>query len=238
VYKFKFGLTFLVIFLSLILSGCAFRNKVDPFEGVNRGVFVINKTLDRAILKPVACIYLCFPPIVRNRVNNFFQNISEIPTVANDLLQGDFPNFEKDASRFLLNTTWGLGGLFDVAATVNRCRHHNDFGITLGKWGYRNSIYIVLPVFGPSTVRDTIGRAITYGLTPWPYIRQQKICWGFYAAFAVDTRACYLKIEPAIDEAAVDEYVFLRDAYLQRRAAEIRGSCATVEPVLLEEPPE
>lgn len=230
---------YIVTFLSIILSGCAFRNPIDPFEGVNRGVFVINKTLDCAILKPAARIYQKFlPKFVQNRINNFFQNIVEIPTIANDLLQADFPNFRNDASRFLLNTTWGIGGLFDVASTADRCRHFNDFGQTLGKWGYKNSIYIVLPFFGPSTVRDSIGRAVNYGMSPWPYIRPTGLGWGLYAAFAIDARAYYIKLEPAIDEAAVDEYVFFRDAYLQHRAVEIRGCCGANEPILLEEPPE
>ena len=239
VYKFIVKKIIIVTLLSMSLSSCSFRNKKDPFEGVNRGIFVINRTLDRAFLKPAACFYQrCFPQFVQRRINNFFLNIAEIPTSINDLLQCDCPNFAKDASRFLLNTTWGIGGLFDVAAMANRCRHFNDFGITLGKWGYKDSIYIVLPFFGPSTVRDTIGRALNYGVSPWPYIRPQSICSGFYVAFAVDARAYYLKMEPAIDEAAVDEYVFFREAYLQRRAVEIRGVCATAEPVLLEEPPE
>lgn len=230
---------FVFCFLSAILQGCSFKNKVDPFEGINRGVFVLNRAFDRVLLKPTARIYeTVIPKFFRNRINDFFQNLTEIPTIANDILQADFASFKNDASRFALNTTWGLGGLFDVAACAGRKRHFNDFGQTLGKWGYKQSAYIVLPLFGPSTVRDAIGRAANYGMSVWPYIQSNEFGWGLYALFVIDSRAEYMKFEPVINEVAIDDYVFFRDAYLQRRAAEIRGCCATTEAVNLEGPPE
>jgi len=230
----------MVIVLSFSLSGCAFKNKADPFEGLNRGAFALNKTIDRVVLRPSARIYQAvLPKFFQTRVNNFFQNITEIPTIANDILQFN-TSFGSDLSRFLLNTTWGIGGLFDVAEKAGRPRHSNDFGITLGKWGYKKSAYIVLPFFGPSTVRDGIGRAVNYSMSPLPYVKPPALAWGLFGLYAIDTRACYLKLEPAIDAAAIDEYVFFRDAYLQRRAAEI-GDClskAPTEAELLEGPPE
>lgn len=229
----------LVLCFTGTLAGCAFKNKMDPFEGLNRGVFVLNKAFDSVLLRPAARIYqTVLPKFVQNRVNCFFQNLTEIPTIANDILQADFASFKNDASRFALNTTWGIGGLFDIAEKAGRARHFNDFGQTLGKWGYKKSAYIVLPFFGPSTIRDSIGRAANYGMSVWPYIRPQSLSWWLYGAFAIDARAYYLKFEPALDEVSVDEYVFMRDAYLQRRAAEIRGCTVSSEPFILEGPPE
>lgn len=235
----------IIISTFLALSGCAFKKKTDPFEGINRGVFLLNKTVDRVLLKPAARIYTAvLPKFAQARINSFFQNLTELPTIANDILQADFCNAATDTSRFIVNSTWGIGGLFDWSEKVGRPRHTNDFGLTLAKWGYKNSVYIVLPFFGPSTLRDTIGRGVTYGMSVWPYLghlRPKGLAWGLYGLYAVDTRSCYLKLEGSIGDVCVDEYVFMRDAYLQRRAAEMNqgaGNKINASSILLEGPPE
>lgn len=237
-FNLKIALT-LLLFLNL--SACTFRNKTDPFEGLNRGVFLLNKAADRVVLRPVARIYqTIIPCFVQNRINNFFQNLGEIPTIGNDLLQLDCPNLKSDTARFVLNTTLGLGGLFDVAQYNGLQRHYADFGQTLGRWGYKNSIYIVLPIFGPSTVRDTIGRAGTYYMSAWPYIEPESLNYTLYGINLVDTRANFIKMEPLIECAAIDEYIFFRDAYLQRRCVEITvpGEDVLTDTSTLQGPPE
>lgn len=212
----------------LFLSGCcAVQQNCDPYESFNRGMFRFNKGLDRVVLKPIARVYeTVLPCFVQARINSFFQNLGEIPTIGNDILQADFYNAHRDTWRLMINTTFGLGGLVDIAQGSGLPRHYADFGQTLGKWGYKNSAYIMLPFFGPSTVRDTIGRAGTYVMSVWPYIRPERLGWILYGINAIDTRASYLKLEPAIECSAIDEYIFFRDAYLQKRAIEI-SSCDT-----------
>lgn len=218
---------FLSLLLSFFLSGCACQQNDDPFERFNRGVFRFNKALDRAVLKPVARVYQgVLPCFVLARFNSFFQNLGEIPTILNDILQADFYNANRDAWRFFINSTFGLGGFVDIAQGSGIPRHYADFGQTLGKWGYQNSRYVVLPFFGPSTVRDTIGRAGTYFMCVWPYLKPERLSWTLYGINAIDIRAGYLQLEPAIECSAVDEYILFRDAYLQKRTIEI-SSCDT-----------
>lgn len=236
------NLKIIVVFgFSLVLSGCTFKNPVDPFEGLNRGVFLINRAADRVVLRPVARIYqTVIPCFVQNRINSFFQNLGELPTIGNDLLQGDFCSAYNDISRFVLNSTVGLGGLFDLAEKTGRPRHYADFGQTLGRWGYKDSIYIMLPLLGPSTVRDTIGRAGTYYMSVWPYLKPERLNYTLYGINLVDTRASYLRIEPIIECATIDEYIFLRDAYFQRRQVEINvpGADVITDTNSLQGPPE
>lgn len=237
--KYAFLLTLFPLIAAL--PGCAFKKKCDPFEGINRGVFVINKALDSVVLRPTARLYQVFvPKFFQNRLNCFFQNLGELPTIANDVLQMEGESLCSDTARFVLNTTLGIGGLFDVAELKGLKRHYADFGQTLGRWGYRDSVYIVLPFFGPSTVRDSIGRAVTYGMTVWPYLRPERLNWTLYILNIIDTRANYLKFEPMIDAVAFDEYLLIRDAYLQRRACEITvpGANVLTETSTLKGPPE
>lgn len=227
--------TFVLILIgsvSLSLSGCAVKNKNDPLEGYNRGMYKINKTLDTLFLLPVTRSYVAvIPKPVRNIVSNFYQNLRTIPTVLNDILQADAKATCSDAARLVLNTTLGIGGLFDVASKAGLERRYSDFGMTLARWGHRDSTYIVLPLFGPSTIRDGIGIGVTYYMSVWAYIPKIRVHhhkaialrnWLFMGDL-IDTRAELLDLEKVVETAAVDEYVFIRDAYMQHRKYEIEG---------------
>lgn len=223
------------------MIGCVGKPKsVDQLEALNRGVYGFNKVADRIIIKPVARVYeALIPKSLQRMVGNFFQNILEIPNVANDILQGDLKYACHDTARFILNSTWGFVGIFDAAARGKLARHRQDFGITLAKWGYTESSYLVLPILGPSTVRDTIGLGVTYFMWPPAYLESNSIRNGLLALNYVDTKAALLKIEPVIGE-SIDEYVFVRNAYLQNRQYKIKGKSAAPQGVeeLLEGPPE
>jgi phospholipid-binding lipoprotein MlaA len=212
-----------IFLLACQLSGCATQNKQDPLEKVNRITYRINKNIDRVIVKPVARAYeALIPKFVRIPIGNFLQNLSEVPNVGNDLLQGKFSLARHDAARFILNTTWGIGGLLDIAAKAGLERHQQDFGLTMACWGYKNSVYYVIPLFGPSTIRDSVGRVVTYFMGIPAYIRDVDIRNQLYILGIVDNRAALLKAEPILGE-AVDEYIFVRDFYLQRRQYQISG---------------
>lgn len=217
---------FLVCNLGLVLGGCACLNTpepeketIDPYESVNRAVFKFNQKADQFVIKPVATAYnKTLPDTVRSRVSNFFDNLRDITTSANDLLQGKFGQFANDASRFVVNTTVGILGTFDPATHLGLEKHKEDFGQTLAVWGYQNSAYIVLPIVGPSTVRDTAGLAVDFNaLSIWPLVDSDKAKYGLVGLDLLDIRAQQLKNENVIKSLAVDEYIFMRDAYLQRR---------------------
>lgn len=225
---------FTVIFLTLSLSGCCKRiHPDDPFEPYNRVMFKINKGIDNIAIKPFAHIYNgALPKPIKQMICNFFQNFKEIPNVINDALQGNRRAMLDDAARFTINTTLGLGGLFDIASKAGLQPHSVDFGLTLACWGNRRSNYLVLPILGPSTIRDTIGLVATYYMSPWPYIastvrhhhhKAVGLSNALFILFFVDTRARLLEHEKLIETAAVDEYAFIRDAYLQHRAHLISG---------------
>lgn len=217
---------FLACNLGIVLSGCACLNTpepeketIDPYEPVNRAVFKFNQKADKYLIKPVATAYSkTLPDTVQNRVSNFFDNLRDITTSANDLLQGKFGQFASDASRFVINSTVGILGTFDPATHLGLEKHKEDFGQTLAVWGYENSAYLVLPILGPSTVRDTAGLAVDFNvLSIWPLIDSDKTKYALVGLDLIDIRAQLLKNENVIKSLAVDEYVFMRDAYLQRR---------------------
>ncbi len=217
---------FLVSGLGLILGGCACLNTpepeketIDPYEPLNRAIFKLNKKADTYVIKPVATAYnKTLPDTIRGRVSNFFDNLRDITTSANDILQGKFGQFAHDASRFVINSTVGILGTFDPASHLGLEKNKEDFGQTLAVWGYENSAYLVLPLLGPSTVRDTAGMAVDFNaLSIWPFIESDKAKYGLLGLDLLDIRAQLLKTEDVITSLAVDEYVFMRDAYLQRR---------------------
>jgi len=226
-------LTRIMVALALVvllqaLSGCAYKHHkvdpADPLERYNRKMYAFNKVVDRLYIRPVTEVYSRFmPTFVQNMVNNFFQNLGEIPTIANDILCGQFSHARSDAARFVLNTTWGIGGLFDVAAKVGRERRRVDFGQTMAYLGYKQSTYFVIPILGPSTIRDAGGRFVNYGMSVYPYIRPSGVRYSLYALNAIDVRAELLKTAPLLEE-SFDEYTLVRDLYLQHRQAEINGN--------------
>lgn len=195
----------------------------DPYEKFNRAMFIFNDNLDFYLIKPVAQLYNAILPKPLNKgIHNFFNNLGELPIIANDLLQFNFYQMTKDASRFLINSTLGIGGLFDMATRMHMPYFQNDFGLTLAKWGYGDSNYIVLPVLGPNTIRDGLGIPVDYfGFSIYPYIQPQSTRAQLLTLFMVDHRANLLQFEPVLEEAAIDRYVFMRNAYMQHRAFQI-----------------
>lgn len=206
----------------LLVTGCATTNEDggvnDPLESYNRVMYKVNKSADRFVLKPVTKVYdAVLPDPISHGVSNFFSNLNEITVIINDLLQFKFGQAMDDFGRFGLNTTVGFGGIFDVAGHAGYEKNEEDFGQTLGVWGAGSGAYVVLPLFGPSSTRDTLGRVGDYFTDPITYVDGHKDRRAFYAVRAVDNRSNLLKAEKVLDEAALDEYTYVRDAYLQRR---------------------
>jgi len=206
----------------LIVSGCATTGQSgdvnDPLEGYNRAMYSFNDHADTFIIKPAAKVYnAVLPDPISHGVSNFFSNLNEITVILNDLLQLKFGQAFHDTGRFVLNSTVGIGGLFDVAGHAGYEKHEEDFGQTLGVWGVGPGPYIVLPIFGPRDLRDTVGLVGDYYTDPVTYVKGPGANNAFRGVRAVDTRANLLKAEKVLDEAALDEYTYVRDAYLQRR---------------------
>lgn len=217
---------FLSLATPLLLSSCLHKgsNPIDPYESINRKIYKFNMAFDSTLLKPTAKAYKAvLLPQVRAGINNAYNNIYLLPTTANDLLQGDWRHAIKDSWRFLINSTLGVGGIFDVAnKSFSLPPHFNDFGLTFAKWGVKKSPYIMLPLLGPSTVRDGIALPFDYVLTPYPYLPSSAAFWGIAALRYVDLRSQLLETDPIIDQ-ALDKYAFIRDAYLQHRNYLING---------------
>jgi len=208
-----------VMLLSLTLLGCATNGDPrDPLEPLNRGIYKFNDVVDKAVLKPVATGYKeVMPDPVRTAVGNFFSNLDDVLVLLNDLLQIKLDQAASDLSRLVWNTTIGIAGLIDVATPMDLPKHNEDFGQTLGYWGVGNGPYLVLPFLGPSTLRDTVGTVVDVHFDPVPQHTPVPERNSAIAVHSVDTRARLLDSEEILDEAALDRYVFLRDAYLQRR---------------------
>jgi phospholipid-binding lipoprotein MlaA len=194
-------------------------NPADPWEVYNRQVFEINDRVDRALLKPVAQAYeAVLPRDVRVCINNVFLNLLEPVNAINNLLQGKPAEAMTDVCRLAVNSTIGLLGCFDVAAKAGAPRSNEDFGQTLGRWGLQPGPYFVLPVLGPSTVRDTFGRLFDFlGTDPLWYVQDIPVRNTLVGVRLVDTRASLLPAEKVLEAAALDRYQFIRDAYLQLR---------------------
>lgn len=220
----RFILLLLLTFCSL--CGCATgSNPRDPWESLNRKVYSFNTTVDRAVLKPVAKGYVrVVPRLVRRGVANFFGNLGMPVITLNDLLQLKGSKVPVDIVRFATNTVFGLGGLIDVASELKIERRNEDFGQTLGYWGIKSGPYLVLPLFGPSNIRDSMGTAVDYVAHPTFYWdpSAEESRWIIFALDIIDTRAQLLDAEKFLDAAAIDRYSFLRDAYLQRREFAVR----------------
>lgn len=216
-------MTTLVFVATLLTAGCTYNhaNPQDPYESYNRKVFKFNRGVDKVIYRPVAKVYsVVLPKFARAGVSNFMSNVGEVGRFGNNILQANFPWAFTTLSRFVINSTLGLGGLIDVASSMGIEKHSQDFGLTLAKWGDRDSIYLMIPFLPPSTVRDTIGLGGDYAMSPWTYIRPNWIGWTAYGVLVTDKRASYLDTDKLVDE-AFDPYLFVRDAYLQGRKAQI-----------------
>lgn len=214
--------------LAVALAGCASLPPnarpvpQDPFERVNRGVFAFNDAVDRAVTKPLAQGYRAVvPEFLRQYVGNFFGNLGDVFTSANQLLQGKPVLALSDAGRVLVNTVFGFAGVIDVASDLGLEKHREDFGQTLGRWGAGSGPYLVLPVFGPSSVRDGLGLGVDLAADPLRgVLRDADLTWAA-ATRVIDTRERLLSAERLVEGAALDRYGFLRDAYLQRRRSQV-----------------
>jgi phospholipid-binding lipoprotein MlaA len=206
----------------LLLGGCAstsgYHNPKDPFEPFNRSMYKFNDALDKAVLKPAAKGYTAVvPPPGRTMVNNFFSNLDDVVVTLNDVLQFKLVQALSDGGRFLINTTLGAGGIADAATKFGFPKHNEDFGQTLGYWGIESGPYLVIPFFGPSSVRDGVGLYTDSITSPTSNIkpvsnRNQTIIFN-----GVRVRANLLENEKLLEEAGLDPYSFMRDAYLSHR---------------------
>lgn len=211
------------ILLAAMLGGCATQGNKDPLEGINRGIYKFNDTVDKAAVKPVAGAYKAvIPSPLRTGVNNFFTNLGTVVTIINDLLQFKFDKAMDDTGRFAINSTFGIAGLIDWASMDGIERRNEDFGQTLGYWGWQDSAYLVLPFLGPSTLRDTGGLIVDSAFfDPIYYLDDARDRNQLLLVKFIDKRSQFLPASDLLDEAALDPYAFMRDAYLQRRKNQI-----------------
>jgi phospholipid-binding lipoprotein MlaA len=209
----------------LCLTGCATgpqTNPADPLEPLNRSVFRFNDTLDENVLKPVAIGYRDYTPsLVQTGVRNVFNNFSDVSAVLNNGLQLKGRQTASSLMRVVVNTTVGVYGLFDVATAIKLERYPEDFGQTLGYWGVSSGPYLVLPLLGPSTVRDTAGLPVDWQVDPVSNARIASFGPETQILRIVDRRTSFLAAGNMLNEASIDKYAFLRDAYLQRRRSQI-----------------
>lgn len=206
------------------LAGCATGPNAtpgDPLEPFNRGMFTFNEKLDQYVARPIAQGYEAVTPsFVRTGVTNFFSNLGDVGNTANNLLQGKVADGMESLMRFAMNTVFGLAGFLDVASPAGLPKHSQDFGITLGTWGVASGPYLVLPLFGPSTIRDGSAKVVDHYLDPVSYVESDTRT-PLNALNIVNTRANLLNASTLLEEAALDKYTFVRDAWTQQRQNKI-----------------
>jgi len=214
-----------IILVAFALTGCASNrpsNPADPLEPINRGIYKFNDTVDKAVIKPVAQGYKAvMPTFARTVVSNFFSNLDDVVVTANDLLQFKLVQCFSDGMRFFVNSTVGVFGLIDVASSGGLNKHNEDFGQTLGKWGIGNGPYLVLPVLGPSTLRDGAGLYADGFASPMYQMENMRARNQTYATKGINRRAELLDQEKILNEAMIDPYDFMREAYLLHRTSQI-----------------
>ncbi|MYN01019.1 VacJ family lipoprotein [Pseudoduganella sp. DS3] len=219
----KFRTLTLAVSMAVALGGCATSgNPRDPFEGYNRAVFNFNDKVDEVALKPVATAYKNVTPgFFQTGVSNFFGNLADIWTAANNMLQGKVGDGMSDVMRVALNSTFGLLGVLDVASEAGLQKHKEDFGQTLGSWGVPSGPYLVLPLLGPSTVRDTAALPADIVADPWRYKDPVNVRTIGSVTRVVDQRASLLDASSLLEDAALDRYEFVRDGWMQRRNSQV-----------------
>lgn len=234
------GAVAFLIGMLLVLAGCATikdarggpGKRLDPWENWNRKVFAFNEGLDEHVLKPVATGYAkVVPQFVRRSVDNFFNNAADGWSAINNVLQGKFEPAFQDVVRVTTNSVLGFGGVLDIASEFGLEHHYEDLGQTFGRWGFGAGAYVVWPLLGPSTVRDSIALPADRWLaSPAVVISDGRWQWGITVLHVVNTRANLLGASRVIDDIALDKYSFLRDAYLQRRRSLVFDGDAPDEP--------
>jgi len=209
----------ILLLVSLVLGGCATgHNPKDPFESFNRTMYQFNDTVDKAVAKPVAQGYnAVVPPPARMMLSSFFSNLNDVVVTVNDLLQFKIVQAASDTGRVLVNSTFGLLGIADVATAVGLEKHNEDFGQTLGYWGLGSGPYLVLPLLGPSSVRDGLGLYADSRTNLLSRVKHVDTRNEAIVTNLVGRRAALLNDETVLDEASIDRYAFIRDAYLQHR---------------------
>jgi phospholipid-binding lipoprotein MlaA len=244
----KLQLTGLLVAASLAVAGCAtpptdpaaraeFDATNDPFEPLNRDIFGFNQFVDRILLKPVAEGYRAvLPEGVRNVVRHFLDNLGEPVIFANDLLQGQFGRANLTAGRFLLNSTFGFAGFFDPATASVAPRQTGDFGQTLYTWGVHDGPYLVLPLLGPSDVRDAIGMGVDAEMDPWNWLAMLNgysgVTYGRWAVWGIDERSRNIETLDELQRSSLDFYAQLRSLWRQHRASELNQGAPTPIPGL------
>lgn len=208
----------LLVSAVVLMPGCASLAAKDPYEKFNRQVFSFNDAVDRNALKPAAAAYKTMvPDLVQQGVNNFFANLADIWTGTNNLMQGKAGAGLSDFARVLLNTTVGVAGVIDIASTAGLPQHSEDFGQTLGYWGVPPGPYLMLPLLGPSTLRDTGAFPLDLAADPWALGTAGTTKMAGSLVRVLDQRAGLLDASELVDAAALDRYQFIRDGYLQQR---------------------
>ena len=227
---------------SAVLSGCATgpnRNPNDPLEPMNRAMYKFNDTVDTNIAQPIAKGYQKITPTpMRTAISNFFSNLGDLGNMANNLLQLRITDATQDLMRVAMNSVFGVAGLIDIATPAGLPKHHQDFGLTMARWGMPSGPYLVLPVFGPSTIRDGVGRAVDVRFNLLNYIEPAARNPMYIAQF-ISARSDLLGATDLLKQAALDPYSFVRDAYLQqRKSLTYRGQSASATPPNYTEPGE
>lgn len=209
----------LVAVAAALLAGCAATpSRVDPFEPFNRAMYEVHEVIDPNITRPLAQAYVdLVPKPIRAVVSNVFNNIDDLFSAVNGLLQGKPDKAGHDLGRVILNTGFGFGGIFDLASEMGIERGNEDFGQTFAVWGFDHGPYLFIPVFGPTSVRDGTGVLLRIAAGPVGFIPDVPLRNSLYGVGAVDVRAQALGASAIVDTAALDRYLFIRNAYLQRR---------------------
>lgn len=223
---------FLLGLLTILFTGCATTGSADsrdPFEGFNRGMYSFNEAMDNALFDPLGKVYQAITPeFVDEGVTNFFNNLNDIAVVANDLLQFKINQALSDTVRFIFNSTAGILGFFDVSSPIGMPKHDEDFGQTLAVWGVGAGPYVMVPFFGPTTIRDATGFIVDQGLlNPVFYVDDAGFKAGLLTLNYVDFKADLLSAKKLVGEAALDEYDFLKNAYFEKRASQISDGVVT-----------
>ena len=215
---------FLHTTIAVLLVGCALTGEPahynsDPLESYNRAMFAFNDVVDKTIFKPAAQAYQAIlPDLFITGVGNFLSNISYFLVLINDILQFKFHQAAVDSSRIVFNTTFGVAGLFDVASRMELPKHTEDFGQTLGYWGIGEGYYLVLPLLGSNTVRDTFGLIGNFYTNPMTWATDSEaVTWSLWGLDFINRRAESLQVERAFADAQIEPYSFRRSAYLQMR---------------------